>query len=229
MSMTNKRSLHDALLQAMPEGAAHDREMCALCSAPSSGKPEGGPVDTFTAEEVQAAIVEATAPLHARLAAMEAAANESELESRVGAIAAAHEAELAEVRSQLDVAVLEAHSARAQLDATIAYLESERAAAEEAVTLEARREERLAKVREVASFPEDYIAAHADRFVAMSDDDFEARIAEWAALSSKIGMPAGAPPKVTALMAARETSTSGRNAMAELRAMRMAGIDPRNI
>lgn len=229
MLMTNKRSLHDALLRAKPEGVPHDRETCALCSASSSGKPEGGPVDTFTAEEVQAAIAEATAPLHARLAAMEAAANESELEGRIAAVAAAYDAELAEVRSQLDVAVLEAQCARGELAATIAYLETEKVAAEEAAALEARRDERLAKVREVASFPEDYITAHADRFVAMSDEDFEARIAEWAALSAKTGTPAGAPPKTTHLSVSRETASSGRNPMAELRELRMLGIDPRNL
>jgi len=187
-------------------------------------------VDTYTAEDLQAAVASATAGLTARIAAMETAATESEIGARLAAIKAEAEAQIAEVRTQLDTAVLEAGQAKGELvafrDGLTAIAEAEAATA----AIAARKESRLARVKEVASFPDEYLTSNADRFAAMSDEDFEERVAEWASLSSK-SAALGGIPKQTALVAAREiTDNSGRGAMREfMRDFRLQHIDPRSL
>lgn len=215
----------------MPEGASHDASACSVCVATSSGTPEGGKVDTFTAEDLQAAVASATAPLNARIAAMETAATESEIDARISAIQAEAEAVIADVRTQLDTAVLAAGQATGEL---AAFREGITALAEaEAATaaIEARKEGRLAQVRDVASFPDEYLTSNADRFAAMSDEDFAERLAEWASLSAKSVAPTGGIPRQTALVAAREINdNSGRGAMREvMRDFRLQHIDPRSL
>jgi hypothetical protein len=222
--------MHDALMAQMPEGASHDAATCSVCVATSSGSPEGGQVDTFTAEEVQEAVAQATETLRTRLAAMETAATESETDARIAAVKAEAETVIAEIRSQLDTAVLEAGQAKTEFEAFKADLTAMADAESARVAMEARRDDRLARVKEVASFPEDYLAQNADRFAAMSDEDFDERLAEYASLSSKAPAPAGGIPKQTALVAARETTDSNRSVIKDV----FAGIanhsfDPRSL
>lgn len=231
MVMTNRQQLHDALLEQMPEGASHDAAVCSVCVATSSGAPEGGKVDTYTAEDLQAAVADATAELNARIAAMEAAATESAMDARLAAVKAEADAQIADVRTQLDTAVLEAGQAKGEL---VAFRDGLTALAEaEAlnVAVAARKETRLARVKESASFPDEYLASNADRFAAMSDEDFEERVAEWASLSAKTAPLAGGIPRQTALVAAREiTDTTARGALREvMRDFRSQHIDPRSL
>lgn len=230
--MTNMQQLHDALMAQRPAGASHD-ENCPLCAARNSGAPEGGNVETYTAEEVEAVVAEATASLTARLAAMETAATESAVEARIAAFKAEAEAEIAEVRTQLDTAVLEAGQARGELDATVAYLHEVAESEVQRAASAARKDERVSRVREVASFPDEYLDANADRFAAMSDEDFENRIAEWASLTSKTVTHEGGIPKHTALVAAREISNPNQGGMALLREVmqgfRNNHVDPRSL
>jgi vacuolar-type H+-ATPase subunit I/STV1 len=229
----NSKRLHDQLLERMPEGATHDRETCDLCSATNT--PEGGDRVTYTEEELQAAIEEKTAELSARIEEMESAARASEVDAKVEAAKAEAQAEIAELRTQLDTAVLEAEAAKSEKDAVIAYLTEIAAAEKAAAEIAARREERLAKVKEVASFPDTYLEANADRFAAMSDEDFELRCAEWASMSTKAPVAPAADdtlPTGTALQAAREDGTPndrGRAAVRELLGGILRGNDPRNL
>lgn len=212
--MSKKQQFHDALVEQMPEGATHDRETCEFCAATSSASAEGGNVTTFTAEEVEEAVATATAALEARIAAMETAATASEIEAKIEAAKADSAAEVAEVRAQLDTAVLAAEKAERELEATIAYLNETAAAETAAAEAAARKDERIAKVREAANFPEEYLVANADRYAAMSDEDFEDRVAEWASLSpKKEGTPEGGIPKTTVLTADREIASKTENGL----------------
>lgn len=188
-------------------------------------------MDTYTAEDLQAAVASATAGLNARIAAMETAATESEIGARIAAIQADADAQIADVRTQLDTAVLEAGQAKGELATFRADLTEMAEAEASRVAIEARTEDRLARVKEVASFPDEYLSSNALRFAAMSDEDFAERLAEWASLSAKSVAPAGGIPKQTALVAAREiTDNSGRGAMREvMRDFRLQHIDPRSL
>lgn len=182
---------------------------------------------TYSEDELKAAIEEATAPLAARLVQLQAAAQESEVEGRIAAMKAEADAEIEEVRAQLDSAVLAREAAVSELAEFKAGLEELAAAQEQAAAQEARREERLARVREVASFSDEYIELNADRWVALSDEDFEARMSEWASLVPSKG---DSIPKHTALTAAREsTDRSGMGAIRDVLSLRMEHVDPRKI
>lgn len=226
-SMTDRKQLHDLLLTQMPEGVSH--ETCSLCIAPTKS-PEGGTqVDkTYTEEDLQTAVAEATAELAAKVTALESAALESEVTAAVNAVKAETAAEIEDLRSKLDNAVLAAQSSKNELDTFKAELDELAAAEETAREIAARMEERLAKVKEFP-FTDDYIEANAERFAAMSDEDFEARLADWSVMgTSKMG---DSIPKVTALTAAREdtNSHSGMGLIRETLRGSLTGTDLRNL
>ncbi len=188
-------------------------------------------MSTYTEEDVQAAVEHAVAELSAQVAALQTAAQESEIEARIAAVQEAAAAEVEELRAQLDAAVLEKANAESELESFKAELEELAAAEAREAEIASRREARVAQVKEVASFPDDYVDANADRFAAMSDEDFEARLGEWAALSAK---PAGDRiPTKTALTASREPSAENTDKGLIREAMHASlygkSLDPRTL
>lgn len=220
-------ALHDQLLAHRPDGATHDEETCPVCAGALGDDPEGGGwMATFTEEEVQAAVdkavAEATASLQSRIAELETSQQQQTLEQAVADAKAELEVQIADLQSKLDAAVLEAAQAKEANEAMQQAWDAEKQAAEEAAQLAARRDERLAKVREVAAFPDSYLEENADRFAALSDEEFAARLGEWAAISTK------EPPKRTAFTAARKEENGG-SALSSLRELRRANTDPRTL
>lgn len=232
---TTLQALHDQLLLEKPEEASHDAAYCGFCLATvtavtaenASDLTNGGSVSepkTYTEAEFTSAISE-VADLKAQLAELTLAAGASEVDAKVAEAVAGVEATVAELQSKLDAAVLEAQAAKDELAARIAAEAEAVAAAQAAEELAARKETRLAQVKEHASFPEDYLAENADRFAAMSDDDFEAALADWKVVAAK--PVSGEIPAVTAMTAAR--TTDGSNPLKEVFALRSAGVDTRSI
>lgn len=204
----------------------------------------GGDMDnkTYTEDELKAAIEAALTPVNAELEAVKAAAGQSEVEARIAEAVASAEAKTAEVQAELDAAVIAAKAASDERDAVVAYFEdlatAEAAAAEKA----AKTESRLAAVQEAASFPEDFVAAQTERWVAMSDEDFEAIVEGYkvAAEAAKASAASSEDTESTddkdalastAMKAERDdTGSAGRmaNISAVMRASR-TGFDPRTI
>lgn len=187
---------------------------------------------TYTEDELRAAVEAAIGELRGELDTLRASQEASEIESRIqAAVATATEpltAQVTELQSKLDAAVIEAQNEKARADG----LEAEKVAAAEAATLAARKGERLDKVKEVANFPQEYLDANAERFAAMSDEDFEARLEEYRQIAVKATGTEGGLPAKTALHAAAENGTGGggsQSAVRDLFAMRRAGIDPRTL
>lgn len=98
---------------------------------------------------------------------------------------AAVEARIAEVRTELQAQVEAAEAAKAEAEtkateaveaaeALTAYLTAEAEAAEAAATLEARKGERVAVVKEIATYSDEYLDAKATRWAEMADEDFDA-------------------------------------------------------
>lgn len=186
-------------------------------------------MSTYTEDELRAAVEAAVGGLRTELDGLRASAAEQETaaqtEVRITEAKAPLEAKVVELQTALDAAVLEAANEKARADS----FEAEKAAAVEAATLEARKDDRLAKVKEVANFPETYLAANADRFVAMSDEDFEARLDEYRNIAAKATGTDGIPT-TTALTATREgEAPKAGSAVRDLFAMRRAGVDPRTL
>lgn len=227
MASADLKALHDLLLADKPEGATHTPADCPICA----GHQEEDPVKTYNEDELRAAVDAAVAEMRSELDTLRASQEASEVENRIAkAVTEATEplsTQVADLQAKLDAAVLDAQNEKARADA----MEAEKVAAAERAALDARKDERLTKVKEVANFPEDYLNANAERFAAMSDEDFEARLEEYRQIATKATGTEGGLPQVTALKAATEGSgtKSTSSAVRDLFAMRRAGIDPRTL
>ena len=181
------KALHDRLLDEKPEGAVHETDSCPFCAMEESA--DGGTDMTYTEEDLKAKVDEAVKAAveerDARIAALSAAQQTSETAKAIADAVAAKDTELADLRGELDKAVLEAANAKAERDSVVAWLEGEKTATEQREAAAARKDTRLTKLKEVAQFPDTYLEQNADRFAAMSDEEFDARCTEYAALSGK--------------------------------------------
>lgn len=234
---------HDLLLSMKPDAVEHDSDACLICaekasSADNHDHPGGGSVSdkTFTEAELQAAvdkaIAEATQPLQAKVSELENSQQQSEVDKAISAVTAEKDEVIADLQAKLDAAVIEVTQKGE------AYAELEKfwtdaiAEKEETDAREARRDERLAKLAEEAGFPEEYLKENEERFVAMADEEFAARLEEYKALAAKNGTPKGTGvPVSTALKAARENASnkSETSALHEVLSLRNKGVDLRTI
>lgn len=230
---TALKALHDQLLAERPDGAEHDEQTCPLCAmeALEQQEPEGGSM-SFTQEDLDAAVAAATTPLQTRLAELEAAAQETEVGKAVTEATAPLQQQITDLQAELDEAVLArttAETAKADTDKWWTDAINEKT---EADRIEACRADRLEKVREVAAFPEEYLEKNADRFAAMSDEDFEARLEEYRTIAAK-EEGSEAIPTATALTAAREGAAGAKqfagSMLSELPSLRHALTDPRTL
>jgi hypothetical protein len=222
--MNALKALHDQMLAEKPEGASHDEAECLICSN-DGGEPMGDAL--FTEEEVKAAVdravAEATSSLTQKITELQQSQQSKALEDAVVEAKAEVQVEIDDLTAKLDAAVLEAQQAKEAKEALQTAWDSEKEVAEEARLFASRREDRVAKVREVECFPDDYVEQNADRFAAMSDEDFDARLEEWKALLDK-DEPI---PKKTALTASREgNGNSNTSMLGELRNLRRVFSDP---
>lgn len=190
--------------------------------------------DTFTAEDVQAAVdkavATATSALQAKVTELETSQQKSEMDAAIEAAKAEAQAVIDDLQAKLDAAVIEATQAKTEKEALEQSIAAKEAEAEEAKIREGRRDERLTKLKDEAGFPEEYIKENADRFVAMDDEEFTARLEEYKALVAKAGAGSSTIPSQTALVASRQTtSTKPGSALREVLDLRRSGIDPRAV
>ncbi len=151
---------------------------------PSKG---GDMTTTFSQEQVDAMIAEALTPMQEELSALKAESDAEEVETQIATLTEQYTAEVAEIRSQLDAQVLETSAATAKYDELVTMLTDAATAEAEAAERAERLESRLAQIEEVANFPEEYIVENSDRWAAMSDEAFEATLADYTAVAA--GLP----------------------------------------
>lgn len=194
---------------------------------------------TYTEEELRAqvdvAVNQAVGDLRTQLAdlqaSQEAAAIDERIRTAVEAATGPLQTQVAELQTQLDAAVLERAAAVTRAEAAEAAVSERDRAAEVA----SRREDRLAKVKDAApSFDEAYLAANAQRWAEMAEEDFAERLLEYAALSGGKVEDDDGPPKTSALQATTgDKGGTGRqapkSAVSSLAALRRQGIDVRTV
>lgn len=250
MATSALKELHDSFLADRPEDAEHDELNCPFCATKETAaeipdnEGAGGAMGdkTYSEDEVKAAVRvavdEALAPSLARIEELETTAAASESEAALAEITAQHEAAQADLQAKVDEATLTAEQAKKSHDDLVAWLDGEKDAAEKAAQIEARREERLATAKAAAEFPEGFVKhleSIADRLAAMDDEEFTARVSEWAALVGGKPGDSGSKddelPKETALLASREERGGGgkKSAIKELAELQRSGIDPRTL
>ena len=120
--------------------------------------------------------------------------------------------------------MLEAEKAKNDHAELVSLLEQAQADAERAAEIAARKDERLAKVREVASFPEEYLTANSDRWAAMGDEDFEVLVADYAAVSAKKVEGEGVIPVETAMNNERETASIKNDKLSATKAVMTSAL-----
>lgn len=229
------KEIHDSLLENYPE-RPHDRSDCPLCASEGieSSPVLGGEMSekTYTQEELDATVAEAIRPLQESLNDLKAGVEQSEVEARIAAVKAEYDETVKSLQTELDTTTLKATEAEKAMDDLVVLLEE--IAAEESETADAiaRTEARLSKVEEVASFPEEYMNANAERWAAMPEEEFDALIADWAAISGRKAGAAAATttdfPEKTAMVASRSDEKS-ESAVREILNLTLHGVDPRTV
>jgi len=232
---TELRALHDRLLEVMPQGAEHKEGDCPICSvqAAETIRTQGGVMpEQFTQADIEAAVAAATGPLQQRLAELEAQATESEVGKAVAQAVGEKETQIADLQTQLDTATAARTTAETKLAEAETFWTEAISAHQEAVAVAARKEQRIGQASEIGVFNDDYIAANADRFAAMSDEDFAARLDEWKLIAAKAKPGETAtPPATTAMVASRSDSGAGTGGskLSRLAELRARNIDLRSM
>lgn len=204
------KALHDMLLALKPEDVEHE---CALCQedfVEIASHPGGTVSDKTYTEEQYNALAAQVEELKAQIAGFQAAAASDEVDAKVAEAKAEAAEQIAKIQADLDAAVLKASVAEEALANTVAYLEATAAEQAEKAEREARKDERLAALKEVANFPEDFLSENADRFAGMDDETWEATLAGFkaqkAALESATPETEPGIPVTQALVASRSQS-----------------------
>lgn len=221
------KAVHDRLLAQKPEGAEHDSTGCALCAMDAADEPTttergGSPMADFTQEQVDSmiavavskAIEDATGPLQSRIVELEASKQTDEIEAAVADATATLSTEAARLQSELDaanVAKTAAETALADLEAARVQAEADR---EEAERVSQLKDKRIEEATAAAVLDEDYIKEHADRFAAMSDEDWAFNLDEWKLIASKTGTTKR--PVTTAIHASRGQGADPRQSSLHL-------------
>lgn len=242
MGTDTLKELHDQLLATKPEGSEHDIASCPLCQIETLDLNEGGvSMSELTQADVDAAVesaVEAaTKPLQDQITTLTASKEEVEIQKRIDEATEPLQTQVTDLQSQLDVAVLEATTAKESLTNTVAYLEDMKTQEEALVSLAAAKTERLAKIAEVATFPEDFIAANGDRWAMLDQEDFDTLIDSFkhvstASASGTVTRPTETKiPEGTAMTASSGTRSTnkGLDLLRQAQDEFVRGYDNRNV
>lgn len=182
------RAIHDRLLAEKPEGASHDEEQCPFCTSEEDSQEENVSEAIFTQEQ------------HEQLLA--SAVEKAEAEATTTA-----DAELLTLNQRVET--LEAE--QTSRDERIAELEAEITKRDEEARLAEVAEARLEKVKEVASFTDEQLEARKQKWAALPDEDFEALLEDFKAVSAP-----PAPPKREQSKFNPARETAGDNDSAEI-------------
>lgn len=186
--------------------------------------------ETFTQDDVNAAVAVATDSLQKRLSELESQAQETEVGRAIAEATATKDTEISTLQQQLDTATAERTAFESKLAETEKYWTDAITAQQAASELAERKEKRMAEAKAAGVFDDDYLAKNADRFAALSDEDFTARLDEWRLIAAKSG--SGAPPAQpvqTALVASAVDNNPARSMLSTIPEMRLAGVDPRTL
>lgn len=244
--LTAFKLTHDEIFERMsePEKAEHIVSDCSFCVESETAEliKEGGePVSkTYSEEEfnsaVKAAVDEATAPLVAKLAEVDASKAQEQADARIAELEAEHANAIDALKGELDTVKVEAVAHEQKYNDVVSYLEAEKAAADEAAAIEARKSERLAAVKEVAALDDEYVADNIDRWASMSDEDFGALTASWNAVKATVKTVEAGSEELPSELPAESAMHNGggeagskRPAYKEVIGQRALGIDVRTL
>jgi hypothetical protein len=182
--------------------------------------------ESFTREDVEAAVAAATTDLQKRLEELGAQVRDTEVGQAVTEAVAAKETEVSELQSKLDAAEAARTAAENKLSETETFWTEAIAAANEATQVAARRDERVTEAKKAGVLSDAYIDENANRFAAMSDEDFKSRLEEWRTIAAAAGTKSTGIPAQTALAAARVADDTPTSALSYIGDLRRQHVDP---
>lgn len=186
--------------------------------------------ESFTQEDIDAATAAAVATLQTRLSELETQVQETEVGRAVAEVTAAKNTEISTLQEQLDAATAARTAAESKFGESEQFWTDAIAAHQAAVEVAARKTERIAEATAAGVFDEKYISDNADRFAAMSAEDFQARLDEWQLIAAQTGAPKSTPvPARTALVASSATQTAPASELGVLGDMRASRFDPHTL
>lgn len=165
--------IHDLLVAMKPGDHEHGPANCGICAEKAGLAPpkEEIGMTTYTEEQLQAKLVEATAPMEARLAELEKAASEGEVDAKIAEATAPLNDKIAELETSADTMTAELNAVKAERDELVQANVERDSEAEKAQLRAARMEDRKAKAAEF--FTDEQIAERADRWADMEDAAFD--------------------------------------------------------
>lgn len=211
----------------------HDEATCPLCALGADATHDtnsgGSMPESFTQADLEAAVAAATSDLQKRLEELGAQVRDTEVGQAVAEAVAAKETEVSELQNKLDAAEAARTAAENKLSETEKYWTDAITSAEEAAQVAARREERVAEAKKAGVLSDAYVDENAERFAAMSGEDFKARMDEWRAIAASAGTKTGEIPAKTALNAARATEDQPTSALSYIADLRRDRVDPKSL
>lgn len=197
-------ALHDQLLAMKPESAKHNADVCPFCvekasQSTASGPPdvseiestEGGATPTMSGTEAQGISQETHEALVQQKVATAIAQSDQALATQTDRANSAEaqvkelETELASVKeentklsSDLDAAQVEVKSLTEERD----QLKKDAADAASKQEVTEKAAERAKQVTNLKLFPEEYVTEKAEKWAALSDDDWAEQLESWGKL-----------------------------------------------
>jgi lysozyme family protein len=182
--------------------------------------------ESFTQADLDAAIAAATSDLQKRLEELGAQVRDTEVGHAVTEAVAAKDTEVAELQSKLDAAEAARTAAEHKFSESEQFWTDAVASAQQEAEAAARREQRVAAAKAAGVLADSYVDENADRFAAMADEEFNARLDEWRAIANAAGVKTGGIPSSTALEASRATEDAPVSALAYIGEFRRQRVDP---
>lgn len=188
-AVTLTEDIHDLLVAMKPSDLEHGPANCGVCKARLTPPIQEGSVGTYTDEQVQAKVDEATAELRAELDSLRQAATAGEIDGKIAEATQPFQDKIVELETDKDTLTAELNSVKEERDALVQANTDREAAEQAAEEREGRKADRVAKVLEVAKFTDEQVAERADLWADMDDKSFDTLVADLAAIATSA--PAG--------------------------------------
>lgn len=223
--------LHDRALDLMPEDASHESDECPICIEKAAQQGDAEATDSSSTEDenmegnmsatqtdtlsqethdalLRTAVADATAALQRDNEALteqveELTSERDEAQTKVSTL----EGEVARLNDDLDNVQVELAAAQEK----VTELESDIAERDEQAQIREVAQERAKQVRNLNLFSDDAIDEKAERWAALSDEDWAERLEEWKGIQGSNAGGDGAGDGSTETASAMSGSSEGQD------------------
>lgn len=206
MEGTGLVEIHDLLVAEKRPETEHGPANCGICAERAGVAPpkEETAVTTYTEDQLNAKVAEATAGLQAQLDELRQAATAGEIDEKIAAERKPLEDKIAELESAADVLTAQLNEVTAERDKLVQDNTEREQAEQEKAERDERKADRVARIGEVAKFTDEQVAERADKWADMDDASFDTLVED---LKAHATPPSEEPVRRSPLTAAEERKT----------------------